>query len=376
MRIAIKSNGVTTALAGDESLSEREHTSVFAFVIEGNTTRRIIRRVRAANAIPVDDGNLLTLVSFQTSRGFATPQQAADFCRDHEADFPRSGDLVFDTGAGKRKLTNAVVSPPSRKLNGCRVDLTYQASGDEIKLNEAEILIPQDLGSGLLYRVVQDGGETWHEVGFLSPTNTLIGNAADGWTDPTGHLLFRFERSDDLQTWDHDLISAPGSPEAVGDGDYVYWARSKYPIDSDIKTGHIWQESTAARGDSRNNPFTSITLAGAVQDLPNYPYTMPTDAAQLQTDLRAAGWDGATVVASSDIAWRIDIPSVSLTERISPGKIYWPVYLVPDIFGNVVNPFDGVSFIGEWVNSNNVRTANDKQFFRLGVSPGPNYLYS
>ncbi len=217
--------------------------------------------------------------------------------------------------------------------------------------------------------VLEDAGERWFQVTFGSEIE-LTGSAADGWTDLSGQYGIRVQRSFDLQTWDHDLIEAPGYPIDNEDGTWTYAARSKYPIESDIKSGHAWLESGGYPnvGDARNNPFTSVILAGEVQDLPNYPYTMPGDAAQLQTDLRAVGWTGATVVATSDTQWRIEIPAISLTERIEFGRVCWPGYLIPDYFGNLTNTRDHAAFSAEWINSNGVSTSNARQFARLAFS--------
>jgi hypothetical protein len=217
--------------------------------------------------------------------------------------------------------------------------------------------------------VIEDSGEKWFEV-YFQTAFPLAGTPATGWTDPSGQYGMRLQRSDDLQTWDHDFVPAPGYPIDHGNGAWTYGARCKYPIDSDIKSGHCWLESGVWPhvGDARNNPFTSIVLAGVVQALPHYPYFMPYDAHQLQNDLRAVGWAGATVVATSANAWRIEIPSMNLTERIEGGRICWPGYLVPDMWGNLTIIRDHVSFLSEWVNTAGVRTAVNKQFCRLALS--------
>jgi len=60
----------------------------------------------------------------------------------------------------------------------------------------------------------------------------------------------------------------------------------------------LWQEimidltATSAR---YGKSITGLTIYGAPVSLPNYPYDMPSEAAQLQTDLRANGYPGAIV---------------------------------------------------------------------------------
>ena len=117
--------------------------------------------------------------------------------------------------------------------------------------------------------------------------------------------------------------------------------------------------------DPRMNPFIALPVGGVVQDLPNFPYTMPEDAAQMQTDLRALGWAGATVSATSDVRWQIVIPEVSLTAYVTDTSVYWPDFLVPDMYGNLTNHSSHWAFTGAFVNSANVRTRNSRQFARL-----------
>ncbi|MEI6674947.1 MAG: hypothetical protein WCO57_07195 [Verrucomicrobiota bacterium] len=146
---------------------------------------------------------------------------------------------------------------------------------------------------------------------------------------------------------------------------YEYAARLIYPRDAKVKTAAL-TAGFASGGDTRNNPFTAITIADTVQSLPNFPYTMPGGAAQLQTDLRAAGWTGATVTASSATVWSIVIPNVSLTDWSMLNKVYWASYAFTDALGNA-STSDGQPFSGTYVDSNNV-PIKTKQFVRLGVA--------
>jgi len=181
-----------------------------------------------------------------------------------------------------------------------------------------EIILDGSLGSaGLEVRLVKDDVAEWFECGFLSPSNDLLGSAADGWTDAEGYLLFRMERSDDLINWDHDWTDAPGSPEGPdANGDYKYWARSDYPS--------VWKYVTidlTLTTDRAAKSITDLVLFGATISLPNYPYAMPADAAQLQTDLRAAGYTGATV---SSVAAPL---SVVVTNHLETDNVNFPVTL-------------------------------------------------
>jgi hypothetical protein len=227
-----------------------------------------------------------------------------------------------------------------------------------------------DTRDAIGYRITEEDGpngwEKWFEVGFIFPAR-LAGDASRGWVDPSGRCRLWAEWSEDLVAWSTvGFIDCAGSPTEVDDG-WEYWCRSILPVDSVEKSGNIWCESTEASGDSRNNPFTSLTIAGVVQTLPNFPYEMPSDAAQLQTDLRAAGWTDATVAASSDVDWRIEIPDVDFVAYELLSEVGWPVYYVTDPLGSS-NAVAGRSFGGGVVNGSGVLTYNPRQFMRLGIS--------
>jgi hypothetical protein len=222
-------------------------------------------------------------------------------------------------------------------------------------------------GNPLTVEILEENGpngwEKWFEVYFDFPTQ-LAGNARDGWVDETLKFSFRLQRSEDLQTWENDWLHRPAS--VAPDGGFRYRGRSKYPVRSMVKTGQMVAGDT--NGDARSQPFTGITINGVVQSLPNFPYHMPEDAAQLQTDLRAAGWTGATVSASAATTWSITVPNVQFTSYESANWVSWPMYLVPNMFGEVVNPCWGTPFSGTFVNDAGVRTDVPKQFARLQIT--------
>lgn len=228
---------------------------------------------------------------------------------------------------------------------------------------------PGDVASVLEYRITEENGtngyEKWFEVGFLAP-DLLAGDASRGWVDTSGRMRLWLEWSEDLVTWQTGMfIDVAGSPTAVSGG-YEYWVRSILPQDSEISTGRL---SAGASGyeDSRNQPFTSLVINSVVQALPNFPYQMPTDAAQMQTDLRALGWTGATVVSSAWDVWSIEIPDVDFSSYATVNAVFWPLYYIANMFGDVVNPVSNRGFSGEFVNSAGVRTKLKKQFARLGI---------
>jgi hypothetical protein len=104
---------------------------------------------------------------------------------------------------------------------------------------------------------------------------------------------------------------------------------------------------------------SSVTAAeehdGTPITLPSAPYSMPTQRASLQTDLRAAGQSGA-VVKIYDDTWTILLPDISaggddrdLTLTIDPGDPY-PAW---DPVWGYLGEFDDVFVIGT---SGNIRT--------------------
>jgi hypothetical protein len=225
----------------------------------------------------------------------------------------------------------------------------------------------------LEYRMTNDGGEKFFEVGFTSG-ELLEGSAATGWQDVRGYVTIQLQQSENLTAWQEGLfVDCADSPEDMPDGSFRYWSRCIFPVDSTIKTGRM-RAVGRSPGDPRNGPFTALTLGGVVQSLPGFPYSMPTDSARLQADLRAIGWTGATVTASNLNDWEIIIPGVYYNGASIISKIYWPVYYVADMFGNINTPVDGVSFSGEFVNEDGIRTALSKQFARMAVRRGPRVL--
>jgi hypothetical protein len=221
-------------------------------------------------------------------------------------------------------------------------------------------------------RTVEDAGEKWFEMG-IKINSALDGSPDDGWEDPEEYFRLVPQYSIDLVSWQENrFITPPANPVTDhGGGTYTYWQRARNPIDSAQKSGAIYF-AVDGIGDARNNPFIGLTIAGVEQALPRFPYTMPQDAAALQEDLIAAGWVGATVTATTDRDWRITIPSVNFTSYAQASKIFWPLYLVPDIFDDVVNPVDGADARGSFIDPSG-ETLQPKGFGRFRIEPGPRY---
>lgn len=232
--------------------------------------------------------------------------------------------------------------------------------------------LPFELWGMLAPRVVSDAGEKWVEVGF-SMDHLLSGNPAAGWVDQGNYFRLEYEWSPDLVNWSvGKFVPAPVPIVDLGGGNYEYWARALNPVDAAVKSGAIQCSSTAADGDARNNPFTSVTIAGVVQTLPNFPYTMPGAAAQLQTDLRAAGWTGATVTASAATVWNLSIPAVNFTSYAQGSNVGWPAYEVVDVLSGELLTISGRDFTGSFIDAAGT-PIYPKAFGRLKISSGSRY---
>lgn len=166
----------------------------------------------------------------------------------------------------------------------------YLLRGGKIVYSEKPIQLPD-----VVMRIVVDDEASWMEIGFLSAAE-LIGNPTDGWVDP-GHYVGIFaQNSVDLAEWkDGSFIESPtGAVVDNGDGTFWYWCRSTLP--------QFWKTQVGDNVASSNRygkSITAIKLGGVLVSLPRYPYTMPSQAAILQADLRAAGYTAATVTSST-----------------------------------------------------------------------------
>lgn len=217
-------------------------------------------------------------------------------------------------------------------------------------------------------RVVSDAGQKWFEFMWLSP-EPVTGNAAAGWTDLGYYCQLRVDYSNDLVNWSvGKFVDAPTPVIEREDGTREIWCRALNPVDAAVKTGALVCESTASTGDARNNPITLVMLGGTLLALPRYPYTLPTDAANLQADIIAAGFPGTIVTATSATVWRISVPSVNYIAYSDTSRVGWPGYLVADMFGGMTITVDGRGFTGTFVNADGVPIKN-KGFARLVITP-------
>lgn len=141
---------------------------------------------------------------------------------------------------------------------------------------------------------VMDTDGYWFELEVTLPGD-FTGNPTDGWTN--GTITLGLQWSSDLTTWvSGGWIAAPGkTTETLGDGRKKWFAR--------YETTPIWWVDVmidlTLTSDRYGKGITAVEVLGSSVSLPNFPYDMPADAAQLQTDLRAAGFTGALVSSVS-----------------------------------------------------------------------------
>lgn len=137
MRISLYANDTLYPLAGEAGVSERVHSSAGGFELTPESEVQVATFVRGSNAKPIDRGNLLHVLTFSTSRLFASPAAAQLWCLDYETSYPRSGTLYLDaistTGTvTRRAMANTVVDPPRMRTIGATVMCDYIARGGAI----------------------------------------------------------------------------------------------------------------------------------------------------------------------------------------------------------------------------------------------------
>lgn len=153
MKIALRHDAVDHWLAGAPGVAQSVHSSAGDLLINGQINIDTQARVRAAAMAFRDRGNLSQDISFTTARKFATTAEADEFAITYDAVMPRTGylDLYGEDDEPIARLTNAVVSPPSRQTIGVSVQLSYQVVG-------AAMLIA-DGGGGFETPEITMGGE-------------------------------------------------------------------------------------------------------------------------------------------------------------------------------------------------------------------------
>ena len=165
MRISLLVGETLHPLAGEAGVSERVHSSAARLRIEAGIGSQVLRRLRAANAEPVDRGNLLTRISFSTTRLFPSPAEAFLWALDYDATFPRAGTLVIDSiAAGGAAVTTA---------QGWGRDLTWTWAGEGGVGKEIQYVDPGDVDMGL------------HITASETPPHILVELGTDSFGDIT-----------------------------------------------------------------------------------------------------------------------------------------------------------------------------------------------
>ena len=139
MRISLKVGATIYPLAGAAGVSERTHSSAADFQLTPQAEKQIAEFVRGEYAKPLDRGNLLNVLTFRTTRQFATVAAAQLWCLDYAADFPSAGTLLFDAIAPdgsvtRRQMRDTVIDPPRRSIIGATALLDYQVQGGVIEV--------------------------------------------------------------------------------------------------------------------------------------------------------------------------------------------------------------------------------------------------
>jgi hypothetical protein len=224
-------------------------------------------------------------------------------------------------------------------------------------------------------RTVDETDALWFEFGFKIDAS-LAGNAAAGFSDAGNYLHIEIEQSLDLVNWSMGkFVPAPIPVTNNGDGTYTYWSRGIVPVWWYNVLVDLTVESTRY-----GKSITDISIGQVTVSLPGYPYAMPSQAATLQTHLRAAGYTGAVVMLYAD-SWSIFLP-----DRLAAGNLQRQTILTftpgdpyPgfDLFGNYTGIQPAAAVDGT---HGNVRTAgggtlaeSDKQFGRLKLTTGTRY---
>lgn len=290
--------------------------------------------------------------------------------------------------------------------------------------------------SALEARMTEDADGHWLEVGFISPIR-LDGSAATGWrqgnlalwlersTDLRQWAAGHFRDcpgspeavAEGWQYWSRAMVprlwyavlcdltatsarygksitgmTVQGSPVSLS---YPYaMPADAAALQADLRTagftGALVTSASAALTAAAQNHTSgrvsriSLTMSGADVTaaaeadgtpitLPAAPYAMPSQQADLQADLRAAGQSGAVVMLYDD-TWSILLPDISavgydrdFTLAIDPGDPY-PAW---DVFGTYLGIMPATVVFGT---SGNVRSPaghgleeNPRQFARLAV---------
>ena len=153
---------------------------------------------------------------------------------------------------------------------------------------------PPDTLPPMEVRMANESDAQWLEVGFQSP-DELDGSASSGWRDRGGYCVLDLMVTTDLVMYSMGgFVDCDGSPIANEDGTFDYWARAVVP-----SRWNSVQVDLSVTCDRYGKSITGISCVLSAITLTGFPYAMPADKARLQSDLRAAGFTGATVTSTT-----------------------------------------------------------------------------
>ena len=213
----------------------------------------------------------------------------------------------------------SVVLPP---LRGAMSRVLPSVSADMIKTYATK-----DYGGG----IQKHDGCAWLRVRIDMPED-FAGNPQDGWVDSLGRRI-HLQWSTNLITWSYGKCVAAPVADTVSGGIRTTYAESIHPQDAqELMVDNVirWDNPTAPWivAWQYEQSITLLRLGGVVVDLPNNPYDIPGDAELLQSDLRAAGFDGAIVELNPAEQWweirAYDIPTDNYAH--GPGGTLYPGY--------------------------------------------------
>ena len=171
--------------------------------------------------------------------------------------------------------------------------------------------------------MVNDSDAYWFDLEVILPPS-FVGNPTDGWTGTVAagypDATLGLFRSETLTSWSEAGIGwgfKPGSetPETMANGWKKWFVRC---MDVPVWWNDVMIDLTVTC-DRYGKSITGMTIYQTPVSLPNFPYDMPGESAQLQTDLRAAGYTGAVV---SSVAKSL---SVGVKNHLSDGtKTLYP----------------------------------------------------
>ena len=137
MRIGLENGGTTYWLAGEPGVAESVHSSVRDYTLNGDRQLDVAQIVRADFTRQFDRGQQPNVVSFGTTRTFATADLCFLYTLDYLDNVPLTGTLIFEIdipggGTSTRVMANAVMQRPEFDPIGVSLTLEFEVTGGAI----------------------------------------------------------------------------------------------------------------------------------------------------------------------------------------------------------------------------------------------------